>query len=89
LSHAQAIPNTIKPAMTATAIAQTLTLTSPITCRLASFSAISRLRCLSWSGELIANLRIRSLLSSLSTVRQDLQRLLTKHMPMREILPAA
>jgi len=58
LSHAQAMPNTITPATTATAIAQTLTLTSPTTCRLASFSAISRLRCLSWSGEPIANLRI-------------------------------
>src|SRR5215208_602682 len=52
------MPNTVTPATTVTAIAQTLTLTSPTTCRVASFSAISRLRCLSWSEELIANPRL-------------------------------
>jgi len=48
------MPNTITPMMIVTTIAQVLTRTSPTTCRSASFSAISRSRCLFfWSEELI------------------------------------
>ena len=47
LSHAQTIPSTITPDMTATAIAQLLTRTALTASRAASFRAISRLRSFS------------------------------------------
>ncbi len=98
LNHAQTMPKTITPAMTVTAIAQLLTRTLLTISRLASFSAISRFRCLfSWSEELIAGPRsvgadalciLASNDDGASALMPAGYRPFTKHMPMREVLPA-
>ena len=51
--QAQTMPNTIRPDITATVIAQLLTRTALTASFAASFCAIARLRSLSWSEELI------------------------------------
>jgi hypothetical protein len=87
------MPATMTPMMMVTAIAQALTLISPVVWRPASFAAISRLRCLSYSEELIGRSPLEVLVAagtvaSNDDARSGSYRPFTKHMPMPDVLPA-